>query len=204
MTESAFIDIQFKGKHLCPEVLAEKTGLPIESLVSSGEMGKIGKFKGKKMPYGIGLLKIAPTVETISHYTDKLLEFKPTLKKAHVEEIIFDVDANTEELEQLSIPGGLLKKLSALNATIQFNQHENPNDEVAVLVEKINSKLSMVSYPNQQKIQHVLDLFASSFQRSPLRGENVYALIVSFLESNNNKRISRKSLERAAKDYGKM
>jgi hypothetical protein len=205
MSDTAYIDIQFKGKGLSPNVLAEKINLPIETLVSSGGIGKIGRFKGKPVPYGIGLLKREPTVETISYYSDILLKNKSKLKRYNVEEIIFDVDANSEDLEKISISSSLLKKLSSLNAKIQFHNNELANDDFSLLLEKIITKISTVSYPNKKKIQDFFYITASSFETTHLKSEYVYALIISFLESNaTDKKISRETLEKAAEEFEKI
>ncbi len=152
MTGSAYVDIQFKGKYLSPKILAEKINLPIETLVSSGEVGKIGRYKGKPVPYGIGLLKIKPTVKTIVQYSDILLKNKPKLKKYNVEEVIFDVDANSESLEKISISTSLMKKLSSINARIQFHNYDNINSDFSLLIDKIVTKISTSSDPNKQQI----------------------------------------------------
>ncbi|HMO62071.1 MAG TPA: hypothetical protein PKC39_07470 [Ferruginibacter sp.] len=205
MSETAFIDIQFKGKLLAPKLLAEKINLPIEALVSSGELGKVGRYKGKPMPYGIGLLKINPTVETINEYSDILLKNKSKLKKYNVDEIIFDVDASSEELEKISISSGLLKKLSALNAKIQFYNNETANDDFSVLLEKIITKVSTLAHPNKQKIKDFFHLTASSIDVTHLKSEYVYAIIISFLEnSESTKKVSKQSLKKAAQEFEKI
>jgi len=43
MTETAYIDIQFKGKDFVPIDLSQGINLPIETLVSSGQLGKVRK-----------------------------------------------------------------------------------------------------------------------------------------------------------------
>lgn len=205
MNDTAFIDIQFKGKGLFPSVLAEKISLPIETLVSSGELGKVGRYKGKPVPYGIGLLKIAPTVETITEYSEILIKNKSKLKKYNVEEIIFDVDANSEELERLSISSSLLKKLSSLNAQIQFYNHEVANDDFSVVFDKIITKISTSSLPDKKRIQDFFLITASSIKTTHLKSEYVYALIIAFLESSEtNKKISKKSLEKAVQEFEKI
>lgn len=202
MSEKAFIDIQFKGKLLYPNALAEKVNLPIETLVSSGELGKVGRYKGKPMPYGIGLLKIKPDIETVNKYSDILLKNKSKLKKYHVDEIIFDVDANSEELENFSISSSLLKKLSALNAKIQFYNHDMAKDDFSLLIDKIITKVSTFTYPNKKKIRDFFQETASTIESAHIKPEYVYAMIISYLEnSQGRKKISKKSFEQNAQEF---
>lgn len=186
MTETAYIDIQFKGKDFVPAALSEGINLPIETLVSSGALGRVGRYKGKPVPYGIGLLKINPTAETMNQYSDVLLKNRAKLKKYNVEEIVFDVDANSTGLEKISISGNLLKKLSSLNARIQFHNHQwgesdSPlqNDEGVAIPAILNA--------NKKKIEN----FLSTASKSEMKN-----LIISLLENpQNNKTISKKKFK---------
>lgn len=184
MIEPAYIDVQFKGKNFKPHELAEEINLPIESLVASGDLGKVGRYKGKQVPYGIGLLKILPTGDSIDQYSEVLLKNKSKLRKHNVEEIIIDVDANSEALEKISISGNILKKLSSLNARIQFHNNETLNDDLALLFEKIITKVSLSSHPDTKIINN---------------------LFQSFLLQNaeKNKSIAKKSLRKAIKEFDK-
>jgi|GEM_PF-6003637 len=176
MTQTSYIDIQFKGKGFVPASLSEEMNLPIEPLVSAGELGKVGRYKGKPVPYGIGLLKINPTAETINEYSDVLIKNKAKLKKYNVEEIIFDVDANSRGLEQISISADLLKKLSSLNARIQFHNYhatENP---------LMNGNASIISSTFSKK---KIDNFLSTASKSEIK-----YLIISLLENTGYDKIS--------------
>ena len=183
MTETAYIDIQFKGKDFVPIDLSQGINLPIETLVSSGQLGKVGRYKGQPVPYGIGLLKINPTAETMNEYSDLLLKNKAKLKKYKVEEIVFDVDANSTGLKEISISGGLLKKLSSLNARIQFHNHQSwesnfelPADEEAAIPTFLNA--------NKKNIEK----FLSTASKKEIKN-----LILSLMENpQNNKSISKK------------
>jgi len=197
MTEAAYIDIQFKGKNFSPSVLAEKMSLPIETLVSSGDLGKVGRYKGKPVPYGIGLLKIKPNIETINSYSDLLLKSKSELKKYNVDEIIFDVDATSEALEKMSISGSILKKLSSLNARIQFHNHEIANNDFALLIQKLITKVSTSSHPNKKEIEDFFRTTASKTETTNLTTESTYALIISLLENTqSNKKLPKNLLRK--------
>lgn len=205
MTESAYIDIQFKGNGFCPGVLAEKLSLPIETLVSSGELGKVGRYKGKPVPYGIGLLKINPNVETIDSYSDLLLKNKSKLKKYNVDEIIFDVDANSYALEMISISNSILKKLSSLNARIQFHNHEIVNNDFELLISKLITKVSTSSHPNKKKIENFFRSTASTIEIANLTTEYTYAIIISLIENTqSNKKVSQKSLDEVVEEFDKI
>lgn len=182
MTETSYIDIQFKGKNFVPSAFSEGINLPIESLVSSGDLGKVGKYKGKPVPYGIGLLKIDPTADTINQYSDLLLKNKAKLKKYNVEEIIFDVDANSNGLKKISISGDLLKKLSLLNARIQFHNCQMPDDDTPF--EKDNT-LSTTLNENKEKIESFLSTASKT---------EIQTLIISLLDNPEKDSILKKKL----------
>lgn len=175
MAQPSYIDIQFKGTGFVPSSLSEDINLPIEPLVSAGELGKVGRFKGKPVPYGIGLLKINPTAETINEYSDVLIKNKAKLKKYNVEEIIFDVDANSRGLEQISISADLLKKLSSLNARIQFHNYQATKNPL------MNGNVSTGSSSFSKK---KIDNFLSTASKSEIKN-----LIISLLENTRNNKI---------------
>lgn len=204
MTETAYIDIQFKGKSFSPGLLAEEINLPIETLVSSGELGKVGRFKNKPVPYGIGLLKINPDVETLNSYSDLLLKSKSKLKKYNVEEIIIDVDASSEALENMAISGSVLKKLSSLNARIQFHNNEVRSDDFT-LIKKLITKVSTASNLNKLEIEEFLQDAESIMKSTNLTTEYLYAIIVSFIENmKDDKKLSKESLEQKAEEFDQI
>lgn len=204
MNEETYIDIQFIGKKLSPANLANKINLPIETLVSSGELGKIGRYKGKSVPYGIGLLKIHPTAETISQYSDILLTKKASLKECNVEEIIFDVDATSEGLEKISLPPNTLKNLSILNAKIQFHNNDIVNNDLRLLLAKLIMKVSTSSHPDKKKLEDLFRSAASDFETTNISTDYIYAIIILLLENTSNKQyISKKSLAEIANEFYK-
>lgn len=205
MTESAYIDIQFKGKGFTPGLLAEEISLPIETLVSSGDTGKIGRYKGKPVPYGIGLLKINPNEEAIDTYSDLLLKNKAKLKKYNVDEIIFDVDANSKALEKISISNSILKKLSSLNARIQFHNHERAINDFELLIRKLITKVSTSSYPNKEEIEKIILYSESKIGTSNLTKEYTYAIIVSLLENTiSDQKVSKKSFDKVVEEFDEL
>lgn len=150
MTQTSYIDIQFKGKGFVPNALSEGINLPIETLVSTGELGKVGRYKGKRVPYGIGLLKINPTADTINEYSEILLKNKAKLKKYNVEEIIFDVDATSNGLQKISLSGDLLKKLSSLNARIEFHNNQTRESDSSFEYDKEDTD-STIFHENKKR-----------------------------------------------------
>jgi hypothetical protein len=156
MNEAAYIDIQFKGKGFSPKGLASKTGLPIESLIESGELGKIGRFKNKPTPFGIGLLKVEPNQNAFIEYSDMLLEKRHLLQGSNVEEIIFDIDATPQFLENFTISNDILTKISLLNARIQFHARKEDSDDFATLLTKLSSKISNSTISNKPRVREIL------------------------------------------------
>ena len=126
MNSKTNIDIHFKGNSFSPKKLSELTRLPIESLVESGEISKIGRYRGKPSPYGIGLLKLNPEENVIDKYCTILLGYKSALKESKVEEILFDIETN-DGFQYFSILPKTAKILSTLNARIEF--HKIPQNE---------------------------------------------------------------------------
>lgn len=189
MTETAYIDIQFKGKDFVPAAFSQGINLPIETLVSSGELGKVGRYKGKPVPYGIGLLKINPTTETMNEYSDVLLKKRAKLKKYNVEEIVFDVDANSTGLEKISISGNLLKKLSSLNARIQFHNHQLDESDSSLSNGKTVTVSNSLS-ENKKKIKNFL---------STASKDEINYLIHSLIKNPEiNKTIFKKTFKKLA------
>ncbi len=128
---NTYVDIRFKGKGFSPKKLGEVTKLPIEVLVESGEKGKIGRYRGKPSPYGIGLLKI-DTLDNqkLISYCDILIKKKDELKAANLEEIVFDIETSSKNLSSFTINSELAKMLVLLNARLEFNQIEE--DEIFI------------------------------------------------------------------------
>lgn len=205
MKKSAYIDIQFKGIGLSPALLAEEIDLPIETLVSSGDRGKIGRYKDKPVPYGIGLLKINPNVEAINTYSDLLLKNKSKLKKYNVDELIFDVDANSESLKEISISNSILKKLSSLNARIQFHNHEPANNDFELLIRKLILKVSTSSYPNKEEIEKIFLYSESKIGTTNLINEYTYAIIISLLENTwSDQKLFKESFDEVVEEFDKL
>lgn len=125
MNQATYIDIRFQGADLSPRQLAEQLKLPIEPLVTSGDIGKTGRYRGKPVPYGIGLLKIEPTIEAIGYYADLLSQRLPLLKNHCIDELIIDVDLASSPANDFVLSAKLMQKLSAIEARIQFHYASN-------------------------------------------------------------------------------
>ena len=140
MNNQAFIDIQFKGEKFSPSTLRKLTKWNIESLVESGEIGKIGRYKGIPVPYGIGYLQITPSDKVIEKYTKKLIEKKKELEASNVEEIVFDIDASKYSTLNFSLNKELLHSLSQLNARVEF--HQRPDYNFTSLISKLSTDIA--------------------------------------------------------------
>jgi hypothetical protein len=202
MKSTSHLDIQFIGNNLNVNNLSKDINLPLESIVSAGEIAKLGRYKGLPSPYGIGLLKIDPSIESITYYTDILLNVKDSILKNNVEEIIYDVDANSEDLENITLTSSIMMKLSLLNAKIQFNKHEISNNNFSSLIDKINLKISTLSNLNKKDFQDILNITSKTFEDKNLKPEYAYAIIVTYLETlnGNNKQLKSK-LKKAAEEF---
>jgi hypothetical protein len=202
MRSISYLDIQFIGNNLNVNNLSKDINVPLENIVSAGEIAKLGRYKGLPSPYGIGLLKIEPNIESITYYTEILLKVKDLILKNNVEEIIYDVDANAEDLENITLTSSILMKLSQLNAKIKFNNNEVSNNNIANLIEKINVKIATLPNVNKKGFQDILNITSQTFEDKNLKPEYVYAIIVTFLESLNgdNKQLKSK-LKKAVEEF---
>ena len=95
----------------------------MEIIVNSGDIANIGRYKGKKSPFGIGIISFEFNSELILEWSTKLKSLKKIFKECKVDEIIFDLEADSEELESFNISPELAKNLSDLNA--DFNIKKN-------------------------------------------------------------------------------
>jgi hypothetical protein len=127
MNTPTYIDIQFKGNGFSPKTLKELTNLPLEILIESGQIAKRGRYKGKKSPFGIALLKLDNSDNVLLDWSKKLLNIKDSLVQSKVEEIIFDIESTNENFKNFTITTELANNLSLLNAKINFNKLEEDN-----------------------------------------------------------------------------
>lgn len=200
MLDDTFIDIQFKGQTLRPRALSAAIGMSIESLIESGELGKIGRYKGQPSPYGIGLLKVKPSTSELEKVVQNLADQLSLLATYGVEEIVIDVDTNIENLEKLHFSNKLMKYCAALNARIQFNRHNDEIQNVDVFTHKLLSNLKETSLANQDEVRNVIVSYKKEFSQSALTAENMYTLIMSLIEG---KPISKDYARKKLKEFGK-
>ena len=137
-----FIDIRFSGKNFSPGKLRELSGLPVETIVEAGEIGKKGRYKGKITPYGLGTLSVEKfNTEALTKCLDQLLIQKLILDNANVEEMVIDFDANTTGLGSFNFSPDLLKKIFDLNARLELNNYKPEGREL--YKENVSSTISV-------------------------------------------------------------
>ncbi|MDI1355609.1 MAG: hypothetical protein PSX36_11860 [bacterium] len=141
---TTYIDIVFEGSKFSPTKLKELTNLDIESLAEYGEMGKKGRYKGKPMPYGLGLLKISQISSenvnrSLKRIIDRLLLKKSALSKSGVDEITLDLENFSQEDIEMTIDREIIKKVSSLNASIDISS--TTNFEKYYLYHSVKNKL---------------------------------------------------------------
>lgn len=130
MKNTTYIDIQFKGKGLIPLQLAQQVNLPIVSVVSTGEIAKIGRYKGGQSPYGIGLLKIQRGVEELNRHIDWLYQNKEIISANYVDEIVVDIHSENGSCESVDTATLDMDKLNTLHARVQVGDLMNSSDSV--------------------------------------------------------------------------
>jgi hypothetical protein len=130
MKNTTYIDIQFKGKGLIPLQLAQQVNLPIVSVVSAGEIAKIGRYKGGQSPYGIGLLKIQTGFEELNRHIDWLYQNKEIISANYVDEIVVDIHSDNSSCESVDTATLDMVKLNALHARVQVGDLMNSSDSV--------------------------------------------------------------------------
>ena len=116
MKQATYIDVQFKGNGLVPEQLSMQLNLPLTVLMSSGTIATIGRYKGHKAPYGIGVHQI--NYNDLILFIDQLFAQRHVLSLCHVDTILFDI-AGTETLQnRVVFNDAYLNKMKQLNASI--------------------------------------------------------------------------------------
>jgi RNA polymerase sigma factor (sigma-70 family) len=124
--ESTHIDIRFEGSKFSPKMMRKLTRLPIESLMEYGEIAKIGRYKDKPSPYGIGIIKIDKSIsnedlnKVLDDYIKRLYRKAEAIRKSGAQEIIFEIGSTIGTSSELSIDNNILKKLSKLRARINI------------------------------------------------------------------------------------
>ncbi len=130
MISAKQIDIRFEGDNFRPSELMDKTKWPLNILVEAGQISPRGKFKGKPSPYGIAFFTINMNsdindpIELIDIYSDKLLYNQDNLRESGVEDIIFDIETSNSKEYNYSLDEKIIKKLSQLNARVDFHGNE--------------------------------------------------------------------------------
>lgn len=127
-----FIDIILEGDQFSPRKLVERTGLTIKSLAEYNEISNRGRYKGKKSPYGLAVLKVeSSTIEKLNNVLNDVLNYliiiKLELNQSGVEEVSLDLE--TYEGNTLNIETRNLKKIDYLNSELknfdtEFNLYE--------------------------------------------------------------------------------
>ena len=186
---NAFIDIQFKGNGFSPGRLRDLTGWPIEPIIESGEIGLIGRYKGKPSPYGFGLLKVEPKANVIFKYAKILNTKKRALVEAKVEEIVFDIEADNMGFESIVISPEVSKLLSEINARIEFHKiPDTDNDNLANLAEKLITHVTTSTSSVQDKVKYealLSQLLKNKFRRH-ITPEITYALAAYLIDNKEN------------------
>lgn len=205
MNEPIYIDLQLKGKGFSPSKFGASIGLAIEPIVESGEIGKVGRYRGMNIPYGIGLLRLEPREEAILPYAKILLKNKKALKENNVEEIIFDVDATPQRLENFSITPIIARMIAMLNARIQFHsiEEEDENDFSDVL-NKLTSKMSSSrKIPQSKLVAFLLKNIDTNKYKGHVSSEYMYSLFVYIFENMGDK-VEKPTFDKVIREYSKI
>lgn len=184
METNTYIDIQFKGNGFSPKTLKKLTDLPLEILIESGQIAKIGRYKSEKSPFGIALLKLENSDNVLTEWSKKLLDIQESLLQSKVEEIVFDIEFTIENFKNFTVTTELANNLSLLNAKINFNKIEEDNLEE--VISKFISHISQTpSIPNGENLQVNLNALKDLYSNNQISPETTYGLIVFMLESLN-------------------
>lgn len=202
MDTRAYIDIQLKGNGFSPKALKRITNLPLEILVESGQIAKIGRYKGEKSPFGIALLKLEDSENVLIDWSRKLLKIKDKLAETQVEEIIFDIESSSDNFKKFTVTTELANNLTQLNAKINFNKIEEDNlDEViSKLIFHISNNHSI---PNWKDLQVNLNSLRILYAGNNISPQTAYGLIIFMLESSNKSSTEsvKDTFEKYIKEY---
>lgn len=194
--QSALIDIKFKGHGFSPKILKDRTGLPIEVIIESGETSNLGYFKGKPSPYGIGLLKVDPygeINEILDSYFSRLLSNKFALELSKVKEIIVDVETSPYFESAIFFNENVLKQISELNARLEINTIEEEEKNADMIQDTIISYLKDSDYFNKKAVIEKINKVVFSNQKakhfiieSNISGKAMW-LFISYIIDNIDK-----------------
>lgn len=118
MNNESCVYIYLNGDGFVPSLLKNKTNLPIDVVIDSGEISKKGRYKDTASPYGIGIISFNLSQENLLVWSKKLVSIKKILIEYHVEEISFEIDDSHDT--DILIPIELSKNLTKINATLRL------------------------------------------------------------------------------------
>ncbi|WP_425656384.1 hypothetical protein [Tenacibaculum ascidiaceicola] len=169
MVQQDYINIQLSGESFSPKTLKKHTKLPIDVLVEAGEIAKKGRYKDKTSPYGLGIITIEASIDSIEKWCEIFLNFKNYLEISKLQEIVFDTYIDCTNLRSYTITSELAGKLNKLNASINFTQLQNTDyyDSLLKILKDFNYQKEFIKTTSQTSKIEILDKIWKNQKLSP-------------------------------------
>jgi len=103
------LNIIISGNNFIPSHIK---GLDIETIINSGDISKIGRYRGKPSPYGIGVI-------SFEYCPKKVLDCLDILKDVEFDDINFQLNLRCDE--DLNLSNDILKCISDIGGEISVN-----------------------------------------------------------------------------------
>lgn len=116
----------FHGDNFSPTLVEKKIGVPLDEKIEVGDIGKIGRYKNKMIPYGSACLRAIKTegacLETaLKGIVDVLMENIKSFRSHGAESIILHFDVNYDNQCNLEFSPELIKKISILEIPLTIS-----------------------------------------------------------------------------------
>lgn len=115
-----------KGVAFSPVALAKKTGIPTENANEPGDPGKLGRFRGKPIPYGYGEWIFssdmdAPYGPVLEQAVQALEHNLAIVREYGAEEIVLHLFVQTHEQCNLEFSSSDLQRISSLGIPLAIS-----------------------------------------------------------------------------------
>ena len=116
----------FHGENFSPALAEKETGVSLDDKIEVGDIGKIGRYKDKRIPYGSACLRLiemkGESLETtLKVMTDILMEHIDSFRSNGTDSITLHFDVNYENQCNLEFSPELIKRISTLGVPLTIS-----------------------------------------------------------------------------------
>jgi hypothetical protein len=116
--------ITLQGQMFSPKSLEKKTNLVLTQKNEPGEMGRLGKYKNKPLPYGAANIEPPNTIgdhEKITWLATTFLEHKESIEQSGIEDLHFYIGYFYENQCNLALTASELKLIAETGLDYWFS-----------------------------------------------------------------------------------